>query len=298
MDWLNYHHLRYFWTVAREGSLVKAAASLGVSQPSISAQIKDLEESLGVKLFRRSGRRNVLTEEGQMAFSQSEEIFQRGKDLLSTMRQRPTERPVCIHVGVVDSLPKLVTAAILKPVFALQGVTLMCKEGKISDLLGALGAHRLDLVLADEPASSSLSYRAFNHRLGESGLCLCAETALANKMRRAYPRSLSSAPFLLPSENTPLRRSLEQWFRAHRITPRVLAEFDDLALMKTIASREQVVVPVHEVVLKDAVEGYGLRRIGQVKGCRDEFFAITAERRITHPVIALLTNNARELVFR
>lgn len=298
MDWLNYHHLRYFWTVAREGSLLQAAKVLRVSQPSISAQIKELEESLGVKLFKRSGRRNLLTEEGQMAFRLAEEIFERGNELLSTLKQRPTERPVRLHIGVVDSLPKLVIAALLTPVFSLPGVQLICKEGKIADLLASLGTHRLDLVLADEPASSSLAYRAYNHRLGKSGICLCAEVSLANKLRKGFPKIPNGVPFLLPAENTPLRRTLEHWFRAQHIEPRVLAEIEDLALMKTIASREKAVVPIHEVVLRDAVEGYGLRRIGPVKGCIDEFFAITAERRITHPVIALLTSNARESLFR
>jgi LysR family transcriptional activator of nhaA len=297
MEWLNYHHLLYFWSVAREGSLVAAATSLRVSPPSISAQIKALEESLGVKLFRKSGRRNILTEEGHIAFQQAEEIFNRGKDLVSTLRQRPTERPACLNVGVVDSLPKLVTAAVLKPVFALSSVKLVCREGKIDDLLAGLGAHRLDMVLADEPASSSLNYRAFNHRLGVSEICLCAKASLAARLKRAYPKRLDGAPFLLPVENTPLRRNLEQWFRARGIQPRVVAEIEDLALMKVLASREDSVVPVHEVVLRDAVEGYGLRRLGPVGGCRDEFFAITAERRITHPVIELLTTNARKLVF-
>lgn len=297
MDWLNYHHLRYFWTVAKEGGLQRAADRLHVSTPSISAQIRELEEALGVKLFRRSGRRNVLTDAGQIALRHAEEIFGLGNDLVSALRQRPTERALKLHVGVADSLPKLVTYEILRPALELPAVHLVCREGKIDDLLAQLGAHRLDIVLADEPASSSVKFRAFNHRLGESAVAFCAAPALAARLRRGFPKSLDAAPALLPIEHTPLRRALEAWFRARKVAPRVVAEFEDLALMKVMAAQEQGFVPVPSIVRREAVDRYGLREIGAAENCRLEIFAITAERKITHPAITLLTDHARRLVF-
>ena len=296
MDWLNYHHLRYFWTVAKEGGLQPAAARLHVSPPSISAQIRELEEALDVKLFRRSGRRNVLTDAGQIALRHAEEIFGLGNDLVSALKQRPTERALKLHVGVADSLPKLVTYEILRPALELPAVHLVCREGKIDDLLAQLGAHRLDIVLADEPASSSVKFRVFNHRLGDSAVTFCAAPALAGRLRRGFPKSLGGAPALLPVENTPLRRALEGWFRARKVAPRVVAEFEDLALMKVMAAQEQGFVPVPSVVLREAVDRYGLREIGAAENCHVEIFAITAERKITHPVVTILTDHARRLV--
>ncbi|MFT3830586.1 MAG: LysR family transcriptional regulator [Opitutaceae bacterium] len=297
MDWLNFHHLRYFWTVAKEGGLQQAADKLHVSPPSISAQIRELEEALDVKLFRRSGRRNVLTDAGQIALRHAEEIFGLGNDLVSSLRQRPTARALKLHVGVADSLPKLVTYEILKPALELPGVHLVCREGKIEELLGQLGLHRLDIVLADEPASSSVKFRAFNHRLGESAVAFCAAPSLAGRLRRGFPKSLDDAPALLPVENTPLRRALETWFRARRVTPRVIGEFEDLALMKVLAAEEQGFVPVPSVVLRESIERYGLREIGAAENCREEFYAITAERKISHPAVTVLTDHARRLVF-
>jgi LysR family transcriptional activator of nhaA len=298
MEWLNYHHLRYFWCVAKEGNLQRAATRLHVSAPSISAQIHELEQALDAKLFRRSGRVNVLTDAGEMTLRYAEEIFSLGTDLIRAIEQRPTLRAVRLLVGVVDSFPKLITFEILKPAFALPAAHIVCREGKSDHLLAQLAVHRLDIVLADEPAASSVAFRAFNHRLGESGVTLCATPSLAARLRRGFPQSLHDAPALLPAENTPLRRNLEAWFRARHVTPRVIAEFDDLALMKAMASQAPGFVPVPTVVLREATERYGLRVIGEATGCRDEFYAITAERRITHPAVALLTQHAQQLVFR
>jgi LysR family transcriptional activator of nhaA len=296
-DWLNYHHLRYFWAVAREGGVQRAAERLHVSAPSISAQISELEDALGVRLFRRSGRHNVLTDAGQTVLRFAEEIFALGGDLLRTMQQRPTTRGMRLYVGIVDSFPKLITFEILKPAFALPDVHLVCREGKSDDLLAQLATHRLDIVLADEPARSSVPFRAFNHRLGDSGVTFCAMPPLARRLRPRFPASLNDAPALLPADNTPLRRTLEAWFREQGVTPHVIAEFEDLALMKAMATQTPGFVPVPTVVLREANENYGLRTIGEAAGCRDEFFAITAERKITHPVVSLLTQQAQQLVF-
>jgi LysR family transcriptional regulator, transcriptional activator of nhaA len=298
MEWLNYHHLRYFWTVAKEGGLRQAAEKLHVSPPSISAQIRELEESLGEKLFQRSGRGNKLTDAGQIVLRYAEEIFTLGQELLSAVKRRPTARTMRLYVGVCDSLPKLVTYVILKPVFIrADTVHVICREGKMEDLLAQLAAHRLDIVLSDEPATSSANLRAFNHLLGESGVTICAAPGLAAVLRRRFPQSLDKAPALLPLENSALRRALEQWFRTLGVEPRVVAEFEDAALMKVMAAHEQGFLPVPTVVASEAVERYGLKVVGATDECRGQFYAITAERKITHPLVSLVTENARTLVF-
>ena len=293
MEWLNYHHLRYFWTTAKEGGLARAAAKLHVSQPSISEQIRELEEAFGEKLFRREGRSNKLTHAGQMVFGYAEEIFALGREMMNAVKQRPGAKTLRLHVGVVDSFPKLVTNEILKPVFAMtQAVHVVCREGKMEDLLAQLAAHRLDLVLSDEPAPSSTNFKVFSHLLGECSITLCAEAKLAAKLKRGFPKSLNDAPALLPAENTALRRALETWFRAHNVRPNVVAEFDDLALMKVMAAEGRGFIAVPTVGLKEAVTRYQFRSLGQATSCRLQFHAITAERRIAHPAVQTVTKSA------
>ncbi|BET66325.1 transcriptional activator NhaR [Opitutales bacterium ASA1] len=295
-DWLNYHHLRYFWVVAREGGLRRAAERLHVSQPSISAQIGDLEEALGEKLFRREGRSNVLTETGQLAFRYADEIFSLGQEFLNAVKQRPSSKALRLHVGVADALPKLVTHEILKPVFeTTENIHVICREGKLEDLLAQLAAHRIDIVLADEPATSSHSLRAFNHKLGDSGITLCATADLAERLKRGFPKSLQGAPALLPAETTPLRRSLEEWFNAIGVRPQVVADFEDAALSKVVAAEGKGFVAIPRVVVADALARYQLGEIGTTERCREEFYAITAERRIRHPAVATITERARKL---
>ena len=293
MEWLNYHHLRYFYVVAKEGSLARAASKLNVSQPSISEQIRELEGAFGEKLFRREGRNNRLTDAGQLVLGYAEEIFALGQELMNAANQRPGTRTLRFSVGVVDSFPKLVSNEILKPVFTMpQAVHVICREGKMDVLLAQLAAHRLDLVLSDEPAPSSTNFKVFGHTLGESNVTLCAEAKLATKLKRNFPRSLNDAPALLPAENTALRRSLETWFRAHNLKPNVVAEFDDLALMKVMAAEGRGFIAVPTVAVKEAVTRYQFRSIGQVTSCRLQFYAITAERRIAHPAVQLVTKSA------
>jgi LysR family transcriptional activator of nhaA len=290
MEWLNYHHLRYFWTVAKEGSLARAAAKMHVSQPSISEQVRELEGALGEKLFRRAGRNNVLTEAGQVVFGYAEEIFALGRELTNAVKQRPGAKTLRLHVGVADSFPKLVTNDILKPVFALpQTVQVICREGKMEDLLAQLAAHRLDIVLADEPASSSTNFKTFNHPLGETSTTFCAERKLAARLRKNFPKSLHAAPALLPAENTTLRRALELWFREQQIQPRVVAEFEDLALMTVMAAEGRGFIAVPSIAAQEAEKRYGFEIIGRVEKCRIQLHAITAERRIHHPAVAAIT---------
>jgi LysR family transcriptional regulator, transcriptional activator of nhaA len=298
MEWLNYHHLRYFWTVAKEGSLKEAAEKLHVSQPSISAQLSELEEVLGENLFRRSGRTKVLTDAGQVAYRYADEIFTLGRELVNAVKQRPTALALRLYVGVADSFPKLVTNEILKPVFAMpQPVHVICREGKLEDLLGQLAAHRLDIVLADEPAASGTKVRTFNHPLGESSISFCASAKLAVTLKRDFPKSLHEAPALLPSDNTVLRRVVEAWLREIGVQPRVLAEFEDLALMKVMAAEGRGFIVLPSVVADEAVHRYRFRIVGTTDACRVQFHAITAERRIAHPAVALITEQARNHLF-
>jgi LysR family transcriptional activator of nhaA len=290
MDSLNFHHLRYFWTVAREGSLRQAAEKLHISPPSISAQIGELEAALGEKLFRRTGRTNVLTDSGQIALRYADEIFGLGRELHAALRQQPTTQALRLHVGVADSFPKLVTQQILQPVFAMPRVIhVICREGKVVDLLGQLAAHRLDVVLSDEPATGGAKVRVFNHPLGECGVTFCAGARLAGLLRKGFPRSLHGAPALLPAEGTGLRRALDRWFQSLSIVPRVLGEFEDGALMKVMAADGRGFIPVPTLVVQEAVDRFSLRVIGATEKCREQFFAITADRRIHHPAVAVIT---------
>lgn len=297
MEWLNYHHLRYFWTAAKEGGLARAAAKLHVSQPSISEQIRELENAIGEKLFRREGRSNVLTDAGQIVFGYAEEIFALGREMMNAVKQRPGARTLRLYVGVTDSFPKLVTNDILAPVFTMpQTVHVIVREGKMEDLLAQLAAHRLDIVLSDEPASSSTNFKTFNHPLGDTGTVFCAEKKLGAKLKKSFPKSLQDAPALLPAENTTLRRTLDTWFRAQGIEPRVVAEFDDLALMKVMAAEGRGFIAVPAIAAGEAVARYGYQVIGKADKCRIHFNAITVERRIEHPAVSLLTSKARMML--
>ena len=299
MEFLNYHHLRYFWTVAKEGGLTKAAAKLHVSQPTISAQIHELESVLGEKLFRRAGRNLALTDTGQQVLSYAEEIFSLGQDLVNAVKQRPTTRPLRLNLGVADALPKLVSYRIIEPIFRLpQPVQVCCSETNVSDMLLELAAYRLDIVLADEPASSGVTSRVFNHFLGESGVTLCAMPVLATRLRRGFPKSLNGAPALLPMQNSGLRRSLEKWFHAVGVRPRLVGEFYDPAFVNALAIHGLGFMTVPTVVVKEVVHRFGFRVIGQTDECQQQFYAITPERKLTHPAVAAITSGARDRLFQ
>ncbi len=294
MEFLNYHHLRYFWAVAKEGGLTRAAAKLHVSQPTISAQIQALEGVLGEKLFRRAGRNLALTDAGQHVLSYAEEIFSLGQDLVSSVKQRPTSRPLRVSLGVADALPKLVIYHLIEPIFRLsQPVQVSCWETNVSDMLLELASYRLDVVLADEPASSGVTTNVFNHFLGESGVTFCAMPRLAAKLRRGFPQSLNGAPALLPMSNSGLRRSLEKWFHAVGVRPRLVGEFYDPALVNVLALHDLGFISVPTVVVKETVSRFGFRVIGRTDECQQQFYAITPERKLTHPAVTAITSNTR-----
>ena len=298
VEYLNYHHLRYFWTVAKEGGLTRAAAKLHVSQPTISAQIQALEGVLGEKLFRRVGRNLALTAAGQHVLGFAEEIFSLGQDLMNSVKQRPTARPVRLYLGVADVLPNLIASRIIAPVFRLpQPVQVSCWETRLSDMLVELGAYRMDVVLADEPASSGVAANVFNHYLGESDVTFCAVPALASKLRRGFPKSLNGAPALLPMSNSGLRRSLEKWFQARGVRPRLVGEFEDPAFVNILALQGLGFMSVPSVVAKEVVRRYGFGLIGRTKECQQQYYAITAERKLTHPAVLAITSAARRGLF-
>lgn len=299
-DWLNYHHLRYFHAVAQEGSVSRASEKLRTSQPSICAQVKQLEAALGEPLYRRRGRSIVLTDFGRTIYGYADEILALGRELLTTAKRAPTARTLRLHVGIVDSFPKLLSLDILRPVFAqVPRVHVTCQEGKLDDLLGQLAAHRLDALLADEPPPSSTQVKTFNHPLGTSGITFCAAPALARKLVGRFPRNLQNAPMLLPTHNTALRRDLEKWFRSVPIEPIVIGEFEDAALAKIVATEGLGITAVPTVIAAEAIERYGFVSVGRTDECQIQLHLISAERRIEHPAVALLAREAgRALIGR
>jgi LysR family transcriptional activator of nhaA len=290
-EFLNYHHLRYFWLVAKEGGLCRAAEKHRLSQPAVSAQVKLLERTLGEPLFRVSKRSLVLTEFGNLIYGYADEIFTLGSEVLSAAKHAPATRMLRLQAGIVDSFPKLLSFDILKPVLEHQPpVQLTCREGKLPDLLPLLTTHRLDVVLSDEPASPSLAHGVFNHLLGSCGITFCAMPGLARKLRGRFPANLRNAPALLPTQNCALRRELEGWFQKVGVQPKVVAEFEDAALAKIVATEAVGFIVVPTAVAAEAIERHGFQSIGSTRACSTQFYAITAERRLTHPAIVAITN--------
>jgi len=298
MEWLNYHHLLYFWVVAREGSVAKACEVLRLAQPTISGQIRKLERRFGAKLFEKKGRGLELTETGRLVYRFASEIFALGQELDETLKGRPTGRPVRLAVGVADVIPKLVTFRILEPLLRLpETVRLHCREDRPLPLLADLVAGELDLVLADAPPPPSSNVKVFSHLLGECGVSFLGVAALAGKTRRDFPRSLSGKPLLLPTEGTALRRSLDDFFRRHAVTPSAVSEFEDTALLKVFGEAGLGVFAVPSVIEKEATASGGVKVLGRTKEIRERYYAITVERRITHPAVAAVSELARTKLF-
>lgn len=297
MDWLNYHHLLYFWTVAREGSIARASEVLLLAPPTISGQLKDLELALGEKLFARSGRRLVLTDVGRLVFRYADEIFTVGRELLDTLKGRPTGRPVRFVVGIADVVPKLIAHRLVRTALGLENVRLICRENTSDVLLAELAVHGLDLVLSDSPIGAGVKVRAFSHLLGESGVTICAAPRLAASLRKGFPRSLDGAPFLLPTEGAALRRSLEQWFDREEIRPRVVGEFDDSALLAVFGQAGEGAFAVPTVIEADARRHYGVRVVRRLPDLHERFYAITIERKVKHPAAVAMTQAARAELF-
>lgn len=294
MEWLNYHHLYYFWTVARLGSVTAAAAELRVAQPTVSGQIHALEQSLGRKLFARAGRGLALTPTGETVFRYAGEIFTLGRELQDTLQGRAIGVPARFVVGVSDALPSRVAFRILAPALSLPTpVHLVCRQDRTDRLVADLALHTLDLVLADAPIGPGGPVRAFNHPLGECGVVFAASAELAASHRRRFPRSLDGAPMILPGGNSALRRALEQWFVAQELRPRVVAEIDDSALRKSFAQSGAGIVALPAVAEDELLRHYELARVGATDGVRERFYALSLERRLKHPAVLAICSAAR-----
>jgi LysR family transcriptional activator of nhaA len=297
MEWLNYHHLLYFWTVARTGSIARASEELRLSQPTISNQVKTLESTLGVKLFERRGRRLVLTDVGHAAMRYADEIFRTGRELQLALKGLPTGERMRLVAGVTDVIPKSVAERLLAPALKVEKLGLVCREGPAPQLLAALALHEIDVVIADAPASENVKVRAYSHRLGDCGLSFLAAPSLG-ALRRKFPQSLDGAPFLLPAEGTAMRRHLERWFDERGIRPTVTGEFDDSALMEAFGSRGLGAFAAPSVIEAELCEGFALEPLGRVDELRETFYAITVERRLRHPAVVAIAEAARDETFR
>lgn len=289
MKWLNYNHLHYFWVVAREGGVVRASEELLVSQPTISNQLKELEGSLGHRLFDRVGRGLRLTEAGRVAFNYANEIFSLGQEMLNALEHQPAGRVMRLAAGVVDVIPKPVARQLLAPATKLeQPVRLVCREDKSDRLLADLAARRIDLVLSDAPIGTAVQVEGYNHLLGESGVSFFADAGLAARYRPGFPKSLNGAPTLLPSDHTQVRRSLNAWFDTKRIHPVVAGEFDDSALMFWFGRTGHGVFPAPTVIEADIRREMGLELVGRLRDVRERFYAITLEEKPKHPAVVAI----------
>lgn len=299
MEWLNYHHLLYFWTTAREGGMSKAAEKLRLAQPTVSAQIRRLEDAVGEKLFERQGRTLVLTDVGRLVYRYADEIFATGRELLDVLKGRPSiGRAMPLSVGVANAVPKLIAHRLVQPaVSGNSSLHLVCREDNTETLLAELATHALDVVIADVPAPAHVRVKAFSHLLGESGITFFAAPPLAAKLRRRFPRSLNDAPMLLPTSSTALRRALDQWFEAGDLRPNVVGEFDDSALMKTFGQAGHVAFPAPAVIEQEVIRQYRVQAVGRVQEVRERYYAISVERRLKHPGVLAITTAARTEVF-
>ncbi|WP_243329119.1 LysR family transcriptional regulator [Mesoterricola sediminis] len=298
MDWLNYHHLLYFWTVAREGSVTAAARTLNLSQPALSTQIRALEESLGERLFEKAGRGLRLTGAGQVAFRYADEIFTLGREFRQALKGRPTGRALRLVVGVSDVLPKLMVQRLLRPALRLgEPLHLTCREGTLPLLLEALQAHEVDIVLSDVPCTPVTGPRAFNHLLGECGVELFGSPDLVARHPGPFPEALNGAPFLLPSEGHALRRGLDTWFERRGLHPVISGEFDDSALLMTFGEEGLGFLAAHAAISGEVARAHGLVGLGPMDGLKGRIYAVSAERRLVHPAVLAVLEAAKAEIF-
>ncbi|MFK8016507.1 MAG: transcriptional activator NhaR [Gammaproteobacteria bacterium] len=297
MRHLNYHHLQYFWTVAREGSISKAAEVLNLTPQTISGQLKLLDEAVGDPLFDRVGRRLVLSEKGHVVFDYADEIFAIGAELASVVRGHQPGKPTVFTIGVVNSLPKLIAERIIAPALVAGNVRLRCVEDTLDNLLGSLATHRLDLVLSEQPFVAGLGLKAYNHKLGESGLSFFALRSMARPYVNNFPDCLEDAPMLMPSPNSALRRRLDDWLETMGIAPFIVGEIDDSALLKAFGEAGAGLFVAPSVIEHEVCRMYRTRVIGRVDSIREGYYAISSERRIKHESVALITSTARDELF-
>jgi LysR family transcriptional activator of nhaA len=298
MEWLNYHHLLYFWTVAREGTISRACKQLRLAQPTISAQLKALEEQLGEPLFDRRGRNLVLTPTGHVVFKYADNIFSLGRELMDVLKGRPTGKPLALVIGIADVVPKLVAYHLIEPALKLpEPVKVVCREDRTEQLIASLAINEVNLVIADSPLPPTSKVKAFNHLLGESGISFFAKPSLAKKLSKDFPLCLNGAPVLLPTENTSLRRSLDLWFDNRSISPDVVGEFQDSALLKMFGKAGVGAFPAPTVMEADLIANEKVVVIGRTNDIRERYYAISVERKLKHPAIVAISQAARNNLF-
>lgn len=295
---LNYHHLRYFWIVANEGSIASASKLLHVAHPTISSQIHQLEDLLGKKLFVRQGRQLALTDFGRVVLRYADDIFNLGRELMDVSGGRPG-RSARLEVGVLDCLSKSMVYRILEPVFHLEHpARLIVREDNSAEAyIGELATHMIDLVLSDRPAPANLAVRVFTHKLGECGTAFFAGPGVAKSALRNFPHSLDGLPFLMPSARSVLRGNLEEWFSDLKITPRIAGDFDDMALALVIGEAGYGVFAVPDVIEAQVLQRYRVQLVGRVREMRHRYYAISLEKKIKHPAVLAICDGARRAVF-
>ncbi|MCG8032293.1 MAG: transcriptional activator NhaR [Candidatus Thiodiazotropha taylori] len=295
---MNLKHLRYFWAVATHGTIVQAAEALFITPQTISGQLKELESQIGSELFRKEGRKLVLTETGRLVFSYADEMFRLGVELQDMLSGRTQGTTITLKVGVAMVVPKLLAYRVLEPVLQMSDpVKLICHEAPLVDLLADLSVHKLDMVLADSPINPSLNIRAYNHALGESGITFFAASDEAQRLRAEFPVSLDGQNILMPSSGSSLRRNLEIWFQRQQLEPIVVAEFEDRALMKTFGERGTGVFTSPTAVEQDVIDKYRVEVVGRSEEITESFYVISPERHIKHPAINTITQVAKSDLF-
>jgi LysR family transcriptional activator of nhaA len=298
MNWLNFNHLRYFWTVARAGSVTGAARELNLSQPAVSAQIRALEDAVGAPLFKKSGRGLVLTETGHLAFQYADEIFRLGRELAGTLRGTAGGQPRRFTVGMTDAMTKLIAYRLLRPALAHDPpLRLVLREDKQERLLADLSIHVLDLVLTDAPLPPGVKVQAYNHVIGETGVTIFGTAPLVRSRRRRFPQSLDDAPFLMPTETTSLRRALDRWFDTLGIRPDVVAELEDSAVLKVFGAQGAGLFAAPTAIEAEVRRQYGVQVLGRTADVVERFYAITLDRKIKHPAVLAITQQAGAELF-
>lgn len=290
---LNYKQLHHFWSVARAGGIVRASERSGLAPQTLSGQIATLEADLGVTLFQRQGRRLVLTETGRMVLDYAEEIFRLGSELEEAIQSRATGRMAPFRVGVADVVPKAIAYVLLAPSMTLaEPMRIVCREGKLERLLGELAIHKLDVVLADSPLPPNMDVRGYSHTLGESTIGFYAAAGVADNLREDFPACLSGAPLLLPGLEAAVRGPLLRWLEDGKLRPRIVGEFDDSALMRAFGEAGAGVFPAASLIGDELLAQGGMRRLGEAKGVVETYYAISVERRLTHPAVRAISDAA------
>jgi LysR family transcriptional activator of nhaA len=285
---LNYKHLYYFWVVAKEGGISRAAEKLDMAVQTVSAQVRELERSLGYALLKPAGRGLVLTDAGQAAMQQADQIFQLGENLPARVRDAASTPTIRLAVGICDGLPKLVVRRLLQPVIAEPNLRLLCHEGEFDDLLGDLALHRLDVVLSDRHAPPNPNIKLYSHAMGSSTIAWYGTAAMVEAASKNFPESLGEVPLLLPTAHAAVRVRLDHWFEQRAIRPRVVGEFADSALLKTFGASGMGIFPAAEWVHDDLLAHYAVQRLGPCEGVTEHFYAVGTEKKVHHPLVQRL----------